>query len=135
MTKLESRPARSGLWEYVFFVDLEGHRDDASVAAALAELHEKAAFLKILGSYPVSVSVSVIMNLCDLSPHYVRAIAPYQPGKPIAELARELGLAEHRHRQAGVQRKPARRQPQGAGSDRKRACMTSRVIRMATALS
>ncbi|MEO6146367.1 MAG: histidinol-phosphate transaminase, partial [Sulfuriferula sp.] len=34
------------------------------------------------------------MNLCDLSPQYVRAIAPYQPGKPIAELARELGLAE-----------------------------------------
>ncbi|HUW28554.1 MAG TPA: histidinol-phosphate transaminase [Sulfuriferula sp.] len=35
------------------------------------------------------------MNLCDLSPQYVRAIAPYQPGKPIAEVARELGLAEH----------------------------------------
>ncbi|HAN56972.1 MAG TPA: histidinol-phosphate transaminase [Betaproteobacteria bacterium] len=35
------------------------------------------------------------MNLCDQSPHYIRAIAPYQPGKPIAELARELGLAEH----------------------------------------
>jgi histidinol-phosphate aminotransferase len=35
------------------------------------------------------------MNLCDLSPSYIRAIAPYQPGKPIAELARELGLAEH----------------------------------------
>ena len=34
------------------------------------------------------------MNLCDQSPHYIRAIAPYQPGKPIAELARELGLAE-----------------------------------------
>lgn len=35
------------------------------------------------------------MNLCDISPQYVRAIAPYQPGKPIAELAREMGLAEH----------------------------------------
>ena len=35
------------------------------------------------------------MNVCDLSPQYIRAIAPYQPGKPIAELARELGLAEH----------------------------------------
>ncbi len=35
------------------------------------------------------------MNLCDLSPQYVRAIAPYQPGRPIAEVARELGLAEH----------------------------------------
>jgi chorismate mutase/prephenate dehydratase len=55
MTKFESRPARAGLWEYVFFVDLEGHRDDAPVAAALAVLHDKAAFLKVLGSYPVSV--------------------------------------------------------------------------------
>ncbi|ARU31966.1 histidinol-phosphate transaminase [Sulfuriferula sp. AH1] len=36
------------------------------------------------------------MNLCDLAPSYVRAIAPYQPGKPIAELARELGLEPHR---------------------------------------
>ena len=34
------------------------------------------------------------MSLCDLAPQYVRAIAPYQPGKPIAELAREMGLAE-----------------------------------------
>src|SRR6185436_6115462 len=34
------------------------------------------------------------MDLCDLAPSYIRSIAPYQPGKPIAELARELGLAE-----------------------------------------
>jgi chorismate mutase / prephenate dehydratase len=55
MTKLESRPARSGLWEYVFFVDIEGHQQDAKVAAALAELKQAAAFLKVLGSYPVAV--------------------------------------------------------------------------------
>ncbi len=55
MTKLESRPARSGLWEYVFFVDIEGHQQDAKVAAALAELKQAAAFVKILGSYPVAV--------------------------------------------------------------------------------
>jgi len=55
MTKFESRPARSGLWEYVFFIDLEGHRDEPQVAAALAELQDKAAFLKILGAYPVGV--------------------------------------------------------------------------------
>lgn len=35
------------------------------------------------------------MNCCDLSPHWVQSLAPYQPGKPISELARELGLAEH----------------------------------------
>lgn len=55
MSKLESRPARSGLWEYVFYVDLEGHQADASVAAALAELKQLAAFVKVLGSYPVAV--------------------------------------------------------------------------------
>ena len=55
MTKLESRPARSGSWEYVFFVDIEGHQKDAKVAAALAELKQVAAFVKILGSYPVAV--------------------------------------------------------------------------------
>jgi chorismate mutase/prephenate dehydratase len=54
MTKLESRPARSGLWEYVFFMDIEGHRQDAPVARALAELENKAAFLKVLGSYPLA---------------------------------------------------------------------------------
>jgi len=54
MTKLESRPARSGLWEYVFFVDIEGHQQDEKVAAALAELKKAAAFVKVLGSYPVA---------------------------------------------------------------------------------
>jgi chorismate mutase/prephenate dehydratase len=55
MTKFESRPARSGLWEYVFFMDIEGHQSDATVAAALAELKQAAAFVKVLGSYPVAV--------------------------------------------------------------------------------
>ena len=52
MTRFESRPARVGTWEYYFYIDVEGHRDDAPVAAALAELGRKAEFLKILGSYP-----------------------------------------------------------------------------------
>ena len=55
MTKLESRPARSGLWEYVFYMDIEGHQADVKVAAALAELKQVAAFVKVLGSYPVAV--------------------------------------------------------------------------------
>lgn len=55
MTKFESRPARSGLWEYVFFMDVEGHQADAKVAIALAELKQAAAFVKVLGSYPVAV--------------------------------------------------------------------------------
>ncbi|SFW19255.1 prephenate dehydratase [Nitrosovibrio sp. Nv17] len=52
MTRLESRPSRASLWEYVFFVDIEGHRQDPAVAGALKALREKAASLKILGSYP-----------------------------------------------------------------------------------
>jgi len=55
MTRLESRPARTGLWEYLFYVDLLGHETDVSVAAALAELGKKAPMIKILGSYPAAV--------------------------------------------------------------------------------
>ncbi len=58
MSRIESRPsraARSALWEYLFFIDVEGHQDDARVASALAELAQKAPFLKILGSYPMAV--------------------------------------------------------------------------------
>ncbi len=53
MTRFESRPARSGQWEYYFYIDLEGHADDAHVKAALAELRGVASFFKLLGSYPV----------------------------------------------------------------------------------
>lgn len=56
MSRLESRPSRAALWEYLFFVDIEGHREDSAVAAALAELAHKAAFLKVLGSYPCAVN-------------------------------------------------------------------------------
>jgi len=55
MTKLESRPSGSGLWEYVFFIDVEGHQSEPPVAAALTELRHRASFLKILGSYPRAV--------------------------------------------------------------------------------
>lgn len=55
MTKLESRPSGAGLWEYLFYVDIEGHQSDAKVAAALAQLKQVAAFVKVLGSYPVAV--------------------------------------------------------------------------------
>jgi chorismate mutase/prephenate dehydratase len=56
MTRLESRPSRTGLWEYVFYVDIEGHQGDANVASALAELEQKASFLKNLGSYPAAAA-------------------------------------------------------------------------------
>lgn len=55
MTRLESRPARTGQWEYYFYVDIEGHQHDQKVAKALAELRDKAPFVKIFGSYPAAV--------------------------------------------------------------------------------
>ncbi|WP_326942409.1 prephenate dehydratase [Actimicrobium sp. GrIS 1.19] len=55
MTRFESRPARMGTWEYYFYVDIEGHVDDAKVARALDELKTNAAFFKVLGSYPASL--------------------------------------------------------------------------------
>ena len=55
MTRFESRPARTGRWEYVFYVDIEGHQQDPNIAMALKELAARAAFLKNLGSYPMGV--------------------------------------------------------------------------------
>lgn len=52
MTRFESRPARTGAWEYYFYVDVEGHRSDAALAAAFGELTESCAFFRCLGSYP-----------------------------------------------------------------------------------
>ena len=55
MTRFESRPARSGQWEYYFYIDLQGHPDQPHVAAALQELREVCAFFKLLGTYPIDV--------------------------------------------------------------------------------
>jgi len=54
MTRLESRPARTGLWEYVFYVDLEGHQQEPKLAKALQALGLKASWMKVLGSYPAA---------------------------------------------------------------------------------
>ena len=61
MSKLESRPARLahrsvGNWENLFFIVCESHRQDPRLAAVLAEIETRAAFLKILGSYPAALS-------------------------------------------------------------------------------
>ena len=52
LTRIESRPARRRNWDYLFFIDLEGHKQDAAVKRALAQLAEACVFMKILGSYP-----------------------------------------------------------------------------------
>jgi len=54
MTRFESRPARSGQWDYYFYIDLQGHQLDTKVQAALADLQQLCAFYKVLGAYPAS---------------------------------------------------------------------------------
>jgi len=54
MTRFESRPARTGQWEYYFYIDLDGHPSQPKVAAALAELRKLCAFYKVIGAYPVT---------------------------------------------------------------------------------
>ncbi len=55
MTRIESRPSRLGKWEYVFFIDLEGHIEDQTVARALADLEQASRLSKVLGSYPRAI--------------------------------------------------------------------------------
>src|SRR4051794_41970500 len=67
----------------------------------------------------------MLMDLCDLSPSYVRSIAPYQPGKPISELAREMGLAE-----AGIVKLASNENPRGIGP-RTRAAIEASIAEVA----
>ena len=55
LTRVETRPSRSGIWNYVFFVDFEGHRDEPVISKVLSKLGERANDLRILGSYPKGV--------------------------------------------------------------------------------
>lgn len=55
MTRIESRPSRRAAWDYVFFVDVEGHQDDPAVAQVLQELKDNSFLIRVLGSYPVSL--------------------------------------------------------------------------------
>jgi chorismate mutase/prephenate dehydratase len=55
MTRIESRPSRRRKWDYVFFIDLIGHAEDAHVARALAQLKKRASLFRVLGSYPQAI--------------------------------------------------------------------------------
>lgn len=52
IVKLESRPSATKLWDYVFYIDIDGHAEDKHVSAALRGLQDKTMYLKVLGSYP-----------------------------------------------------------------------------------
>ena len=55
MSRIESRPSRRRKWDYVFFIDIEGHAEDAPVRKALAVLKTRASLFRVLGSYPRAV--------------------------------------------------------------------------------
>ena len=55
MSNIESRPSRRGVWDYVFFIDIDGHRDDEVIKQAIAEIEKASAMVTILGSYPKAV--------------------------------------------------------------------------------
>jgi chorismate mutase/prephenate dehydratase len=55
MTRIESRPSKDTLWEYLFFMDIEGHIDNDNVKAAFVKLEQEADLLRILGSYPKAI--------------------------------------------------------------------------------
>ncbi len=55
MSNIESRPSRRGVWDYVFFIDIDGHRDDEIVREAITEIERASAMVTVLGSYPKAV--------------------------------------------------------------------------------
>ena len=57
MTRFESRPAKSGQWDYYFYIDIAGHPSQPHVGAALDELRSVCAFYKVLGAYPLGHDV------------------------------------------------------------------------------
>jgi len=56
LTSIETRPSRTGMWSYVFFIDFEGHRDDELIQTVLNEIDRDALEVKLLGSYPRALS-------------------------------------------------------------------------------
>ena len=55
MSNIESRPSRRGVWDYVFFIDIDGHRDDDLVRDAITDIEKASAMVTVLGSYPKAV--------------------------------------------------------------------------------
>ena len=63
LTKIESRPARKSLGEYLFFIDFEGHRKDNNIIALFEELESKVNYMKMLGSYPCFINKNIVKDI------------------------------------------------------------------------
>ena len=61
MTRIESRPSRLGKWEYVFFVDVDGHADEEPLKSALAAMGKVGGEARLLGSYPRAVMARILV--------------------------------------------------------------------------
>jgi chorismate mutase/prephenate dehydratase len=55
LTKIESRPLKNKPWEYMFFIDFRGHKEEEGVKRAIKKLEKSCLFLKVLGSYPSGI--------------------------------------------------------------------------------
>ena len=60
MTRIESRPLRQGKWEYLFFIDVEGHLDEEPLMSVGEALKERTGLLRVLGSYPRALAASKV---------------------------------------------------------------------------
>lgn len=90
LTKLESRPRRNRPWEYMFFIDFEGHIESPPVAAALDRLRAQALFLKILGCYPSKATPT------DPQAANLKAVPPAEAAVETAALEAETAAPPHR---------------------------------------
>jgi len=54
LTKIESRPTKSNTWEYNFYVDFEGHKNNHKISEILDKIKQESMFMKVLGSYPLT---------------------------------------------------------------------------------
>ncbi len=88
LTKIESRPIKNKPWEYLFFLDLRGHREQPAVKKAITGFEKKLCVFENPG-----ILSERQMKIVEQVPEYIRSLIPYEPGKPIEEVEREYGIA------------------------------------------
>ena len=136
MTRIESRPSRRRKWDYVFFIDIEGHAEDAAGRRGARRAQE--ARLAVPRARLLSAGGAVSMPARNAHPGRlavaaVRDLSPYVPGKPISELERELGISNII--KLASNENPLGPGAAGAGRDARRARRRSSCIRTAAVTS